>query len=252
MPDAEMPDAEMEAESRATDRLTLFSDAVVAIAITLLAIDLPVPEGGTVPLFWESVRHNGGHYAAFLISFFAIAAAWRDHHDIFKYVRRVDSRLRTLNTFWLLMIVLNPFATKLLTAPGHPDLQTHALRFGFYALLQVLESATVFVMLAHILSHGLAPRTPRTMAIDIARQSFNLILGFGLSIPLFFVTTNAWILWIVVPLVVSRWRHIHRRRRNREAAPGRGDTGHGVTGHGDTGHGDTGHGVTGPGDSAPG
>jgi uncharacterized membrane protein len=218
MPDAEMPDAEMEAESRATDRLTLFSDAVVAIAITLLAIDLPVPEGGTVPLFWESVRHNGGHYAAFLISFFAIAAAWRDHHDIFKYVRRVDSRLRTLNTFWLLMIVLNPFATKLLTAPGHPDLQTHALRFGFYALLQVLESATVFVMLAHILSHGLAPRTPRTMAIDIARQSFNLILGFGLSIPLFFVTTNAWILWIVVPLVVSRWRHIHRRRRNREAA----------------------------------
>jgi hypothetical protein len=75
-------------------------------------------------------------------------------------------------------------------------------------------------MLAHILSHGLAPRTPRTMAIDIARQSFNLILGFGLSIPLFFVTTNAWILWIVVPLVVSRWRHAHRRRRNREAGPG--------------------------------
>ena len=148
-----MPDDEMEAESRATDRLTLFSDAVVAIAITLLAIDLPVPEGGTVPVFWESVRHNGGHYAAFLISFFAIAAAWRDHHDIFKYVRRVDSRLRTLNTFWLLMIVLNPFATKLLTAPGHPDLDTHALRFGFYALLQVLESATDF---RHAGAHALA------------------------------------------------------------------------------------------------
>ena len=114
-----MPDDELEAESRATDRLTLFSDAVVAIAITLLAIDLPVPEGGTVPLFWDSVRHNGGHYAAFLISFFAIAAAWRDHHDIFKYVRRG-------------------------------------------------------------------------------------------------------IMWIVVPLLVSRWRHIHRRKRNREAGPGPG------------------------------
>ena len=43
-------------------------------------------------------------------------------------------------------------------------------------------------MLAHMLSHGLALGTPRRMAIDIARQSFNLIIGFGLSIPFFFVT----------------------------------------------------------------
>jgi uncharacterized membrane protein len=73
-----VPDDEIETatESRAADRLTLFSDAVVAIAITLLAIELPVPEGGTVSQFLESVRHEGGHYAAFLISFFAIAAAW--------------------------------------------------------------------------------------------------------------------------------------------------------------------------------
>jgi uncharacterized membrane protein len=78
-----------------------------------------------VPEFWASVRHDAGHYAAFLISFLVIAAAWRDHHDIFRYVRRVDSRLLTLNFGWLLMIVLNPFATRLLTAPGHPDLQTH-------------------------------------------------------------------------------------------------------------------------------
>jgi uncharacterized membrane protein len=152
----------MEAESRAADRLNLFSDAVVAIAITLLAIELPVPEGGTVPRFWESVRHNGSHDAAFLISFFVIAAAWRDHHDIFRYVTRVDSRLRMLNFGWLLMIVLNPFATRLLTTPGHDTLQVHALRFGFYALLQVLASAAMFAMLAH----GLAPAGARHPAAE--------------------------------------------------------------------------------------
>ena len=103
--DVPQSDDELESEKRAVDRLTLFSDAVVAIAITLLAIDLPVPEGPTVSEFLSSARHYDGHYAAFLISFFAIAAAWRDHHAIFRYTRRVDSRLQTLNTFWPLWVI---------------------------------------------------------------------------------------------------------------------------------------------------
>jgi uncharacterized membrane protein len=70
-----VPDEDRESESRAVERLTLFSDAVVAIAITLLALDLPVPEGGNVHLFWTSVKRNDGHYVAFLISFMVIAAA---------------------------------------------------------------------------------------------------------------------------------------------------------------------------------
>jgi hypothetical protein len=111
------PIASGDIEVRAVDWLT-FSDAVVAIAITLLAIDLPVPTGDTVPEFWASVRHNGGHYAAFLISFSAIAAAWSHHHDIFQYARRMDSRLKTLNTAWLFMIILNPFAAKPLASQG--------------------------------------------------------------------------------------------------------------------------------------
>jgi uncharacterized membrane protein len=218
-----VPEEKIDYDARAADRLTLFSDAVVAIAITLLAIDLPVPHGHTVSEFWASVRDDSGHYAAFLISFFVIAAAWGDHHGIFRYVRRVDTRLRTINTFWLLMIVLNPFATRLLTASGTETLQVHALRYGFYALLQVLASAAMFAALTHMVSHQLAPDLPQGVAIDLARQSYNIILGFGLSIPVFFVTANAWVMWIVVPLLVSRWRHIRRRRRNRSTGPAPGD-----------------------------
>ena len=225
-----MPEDQIDYDARAADRLTLFSDAVVAIAITLLAIDLPVPHGHTVSEFWASVRDESGHYAAFLISFFVIAAAWGDHHGIFRYVRRVDIRLRTINNFWLLMIVLNPFATRLLTVSGAETLQVHALRFGFYALLQVLASAAMFAALMHMVSHQLAPDLPQGVAIDLARQSFNLILGFGLSIPAFFVWRNAWIMWIVVPLLVSRWRHIRRRKRNRGTGQAPGDTTPGDTG----------------------
>jgi uncharacterized membrane protein len=207
-------------QSRAVERLTLFSDAVVAIAITLLALELPVPEGGTVSEFWASVHRNDGHYAAFLISFVVIAAAWGDHHDVFRYTERVDSRLRTLNMTWLLTIVLNPFATKLLTSIGRPSLDVHAYRFGFYALLQVVESGALVLMLRHMTAHGQAPSAPRSMVTSMTRRSCVLMAGFGASIPLFFVTDAGWIVWIVLPLaagqaVSARRRRLRRRGRSR-------------------------------------
>jgi uncharacterized membrane protein len=209
------PDREHEYETRATDRVTLFSDAVVAIAITLLAIDLPVPDGGTVAELWSQVRDNDGHYAAFLISFGAIAAAWSSHHDLFRYVKRTDARLRSLNLVWLLTIVITPFATRLLTASGHPTLDTHALRFGFYALIQTLESLALFAMLKHIDSRGEAPDAPRAVVNAMGWQTWIPMVAFGLSIPFFFVISYAWVFWFAVPLVVGRLRQLRHRGPSR-------------------------------------
>ena len=199
-----MSDTEVDPERRAVDRLTFFSDAVVAIAITLLAIDLPVPTGATVSQFWSSVRHNGGHYAAFAISFVAIAAAWSHHHDIFRYAQSMDARLRTLNTGWLLAIILNPFATKLLTSQGHESLGVHALRFGFYSLVQALSAGAFLAVLHHMVSHKQAPGMPASVVTTTTGQSVGLLVGFGLSIPVFFATTYGWAVWFAGPLVVQQ------------------------------------------------
>jgi uncharacterized membrane protein len=209
-------DDETESGAQAAERLTFFSDAVVAIAITLLAIDLPVPEGSTFSKFWASVGHDDGHYAAFLISFAVIAAAWFDHHDLFRYVRGTDARLRVLNMCWLLTIVLNPFATKLLINSGH-SLSVHALRFGFYALLQVLESAMLYAMLRHLIARRLAD-PPRPVVESMTRKTYSLILGFGLSIPVFFVTTDGWLLWLAGPVLAGLFRQRHRQTRRRPEA----------------------------------
>jgi uncharacterized membrane protein len=210
-------DGERDFEAYAVDRLIFFSDAVVAIAITLLAIDLPVPTGDTVSEFWSSVRHNGGHYAAFLISFLVIAAAWSHHHDIFRYARRMDPRLRTLNTAWLFMIVLNPFATKLLTSQGNKNLYVHAFRFGFYSLVQALASAVLLMMLRHMITRHQAPGIPEPVVIDNSWQTYGLLFGFGLSIPVFFVTTYGWVVWVVGPLLVHR---LYRLRHGKQRHPG--------------------------------
>ena len=214
------PDREDRYEERATDRLTLFSDAVVAIAITLLAIELPVPEGNTVHQLWLQVRHNDGHYAAFVISFMAIAAAWSSHHDLFRYVKRTDARLLQLNLAWLFTIVIIPFATRLLTASGQPTLDTHALRFGFYALVQLLESVAQFAMLKHMTSRGQAPDAPRSVVNTMGWQTWIPMAAFGLSIPFFFVTNYAWVFWFAVPLVVGRLRRLrHPRQRDPSRSP---------------------------------
>jgi uncharacterized membrane protein len=204
-------DAELESQQRAVDRLTIFSDAVVAIAMTLLAIDLPVPAGDTVSELLSSARHNGGHYAAFLISFFAIAGAWSQHHDVFRYARQMDGRLRLINTEWLLMIVLIPFATKLLTARGNPTLDAHALRFGFYALLQALASAAMLGMLRHMLARDQLPGIPASVVTGTTWQTCAQLLGFALSIPVFFAITYAWALWIIVPILVLRLYRLRHR-----------------------------------------
>ena len=77
----------------------------------------------------------------------------------------------------------------------------------------------MFGAVLHMVRHQLAPDLPQGMAIDLARQSYNLILGFGLSIPVFFVRSNVWVMWIFVPLLVSRWRHQVRHRRSRRDGP---------------------------------
>lgn len=198
-----MADDEREYDTRGTERVTLFSDAVVAIAITLLAIDLPIPTGDTAAALWSSARQQDGHYAAFLISFAVIAAAWSAHHDAFRYVSRVDGRLRQLNLIWLFAVVLLPFATRLLTSPGHPSLGAHALRFGFYSLLEALESLALLALLRRMTAGNLAPDAPDRTLASLSRQSISMTVGFGLSIPVFFVTTYGWLVWFA-PVVAHR------------------------------------------------
>src|SRR3712207_632078 len=93
-----------EVAAAAAERLTFFSDAVVAIAITLLAIELPVPRGETTAELLASVRQESFEYLSFLISFVVIGTHWRIHHSVFRHVRRADGPVVPLSLLWLLLI----------------------------------------------------------------------------------------------------------------------------------------------------
>lgn len=97
------------------ERLILFSDAVFAIAITLLAIELKVPEFHQQLVTEHDLAASLGHmipkFIGFLISFFIIGHYWSVHHRLFGFVENYNLRLLWLNLLFLLAIVLMPFST---------------------------------------------------------------------------------------------------------------------------------------------
>jgi uncharacterized membrane protein len=141
-----------------------------------------------------------------------IAMSWTNHHDAFAYVSRVDSRIRIQNFTWLLTIVVNPFATKLLITTGSAT----PVRFGFYAVVQMISAAVLFQMLRHMDASGLIPDAPPAVVSELMWGSYGPMIAFGLSIPVFFATSYGWILWIAVPIVIGRLR----RLRQPEPDPG--------------------------------
>ena len=96
------------------DRLVFFSDAVVAIAITLLALELKVTPAGAHVTF-SDIAYAWHQFAAFFLSFIIIAVFWVNHHRFFVFIKAIDSKMMVYNICWLLFIVLLPFTSSLIS-----------------------------------------------------------------------------------------------------------------------------------------
>ena len=105
----------MAKQDSALERIIFFSDAVIAIAITLLAINLKIPQSADGHFSMQALRDSAPSFAAFLISFLSIGHFWTIHHRIFNNASGYDPQLMWLNLFWLICITLLPFSTMILS-----------------------------------------------------------------------------------------------------------------------------------------
>ncbi|HZQ06956.1 MAG TPA: TMEM175 family protein [Anaerolineae bacterium] len=106
------------------ERIIFFSDAVFAIAITLLALELHVPDIQVTSFapVWNAILNNWPHFFAFALSFWIIATYWLAHHRCFRYIVRFDGGLIWRNFLVLFFIILLPFTTLVLGEYGNlPD-----------------------------------------------------------------------------------------------------------------------------------
>src|SRR4030081_383988 len=94
-----------------TSRLEAFSDGVVAIAATLLVLELRVPPDS--PDLMRALLDVWPAYAAYLVSFLTIGIIWVNHHTLLEHCTRVDRRFLYLNLLLLIAVGIVPFPTAL-------------------------------------------------------------------------------------------------------------------------------------------
>ena len=97
-------------------RLEAFSDGVIAIAITLLSLEIKLPDD--VESLLRALASLWPGYVGFVLSFLLVGQVWLNHHAIFARVRSVDQWMLICNLFLLLDVAFLPFATSVLTRTG--------------------------------------------------------------------------------------------------------------------------------------
>lgn len=166
------------------DRVVFFSDAVFAIAITLLAIELKVPDEarihavGAARAYSEMIPLG----VAYVVSFLVAALFWTGHMATWKHVTRISGGLVWLNIFELMFIALLPFGTSLYSESILSD-----ARYAFAVYCCMLAGASLFGWLqrrAVVRQERLYERIGRAQTRWFIVRATIPLLVFAASIPL--------------------------------------------------------------------
>ncbi len=180
------------------ERIVFFSDAVIAIAITLLAIELRLPElpaGQTDASLLEAISHAGSAIFAFVLSFTVIALFWLGHYRTFRYVIDADGRLVAINFAFLFCIAILPYPTSIIAAQG--DLPSATIIYALFGVATGIVSTLLWVYptrITHLASSDVTPAIARY----VTWRAAIIPIAFAISIPAALVSPYlAWLIWIM-------------------------------------------------------
>ncbi|WP_368791382.1 TMEM175 family protein [Companilactobacillus farciminis] len=110
-------------------RVEAFTDAIVAIIMTIMVLELKTPESST----FQSFLNEKTYFIAYLISFFLIATTWYNHHYLFANSNWISKRAFWANCAWLFLMSLTPVSTAWISKFPH-SLSAAYLYFILYTL----------------------------------------------------------------------------------------------------------------------
>jgi uncharacterized membrane protein len=160
---------------RDTGRLVAFSDAVFAITITLLVLEIRPPSDYTNLL--QGLLELWPSYLAYAVTFLFIGQVWANHHVMFDHIRLADRAVLLLNTLLLMVVAFLPFATSVLAGAlrdGHGE-RTAVV---FYAIAFDLTALTFNGVWRYARRHGLLHAALDPAAAAAIGRRFQLALAW--------------------------------------------------------------------------
>lgn len=195
------------------ERIILFSDAVFAISITLLVIELKLPdiEEVTNSTLANALLNTFPHFFSFVLSFMIIGIYWIAHHRMFNFVINYDNKLIWLNLLFLFFIVLMPFSSNIYGVYG--GLNT---AFSVYVFNISMIALFNFLLYHYIskpkkkLSHGL--ENPRLVKYYKIRTCI-VPACFGIGLIVSYCGSSGWVITLsrTSPLLIIVVMKILRR-----------------------------------------
>lgn len=202
-------------ENQATDfknaeRLKFFTDAVVAIALTLLVLPLleSVPEAAREKLTaggW--LEHSGGQVIGFCVSFAVVTTFWFIHHRLYEHVRSYSPALMGLNFAWMFTIVFLQLPSALMYALP-TDRTMIALYIGTMTLSSALLSAMVWLVYRRPAVQE--PDNPLLWGQVATSLSSTTLYALALLLALAFPQVNYFALFLL--MLVGQLRRVFLRR----------------------------------------
>jgi uncharacterized membrane protein len=209
----------MSGPEHALERLVFFSDAVFAIAITLLIIEIHVPRlpiGSTPHDYLVALEHLWPSFFGFFVSFWVIAAFWAGHHRAFGLAAHYRDALLAPNLAFLCSIVFMPFATAFM-AGNLGTLVPHV----FYNLTLIVCGLLNVRLNRMVTNPPVVDEQVDPLTIALTRvRGWSVMLGAACALVLCFVDPRySQIALITIPL----WRILLQNRTRRSFAAAYGD-----------------------------
>jgi uncharacterized membrane protein len=169
-----------------TNRLEGFSDGVLAVAITLLVLEIRVPVRGGAHGLGYQLAQEWPSYAAYVISFITIGIIWINHHVMLGRLRATDHAILMLNLVLLMSIGVIPFGTSLMATylhHGHGQVLAAVVYGGVLLVMSICFAVLNWRILFHK-EHLLSEPLPAGRRRQILRRSLRGLVPYAVSVAL--------------------------------------------------------------------